>query len=101
MQLKALSESPIGRAVKYLTNQWDGLIRFLGDPRSPITSNAAEGALRALVLGRNNHFGSNSRRGTEGPGEHVRPKLTRHRSSLVTGGQVCGCEPNRRASDSS
>ncbi|MBK6685249.1 MAG: transposase [Deltaproteobacteria bacterium] len=36
-QVKALSESPIGRAVKYLTNQWDGLIRFLGDPkiRSP------------------------------------------------------------------
>ena len=28
MQVKALSESPLGRAVKYLVNQWDGLIRL-------------------------------------------------------------------------
>ena len=63
--IRALKDSPIGRAAKYLENQWDGLIRFLDDPRIPITSNAAEGALRCLVLGRNNHFGSKSKRGTE------------------------------------
>ena len=51
--------------MKYLENQWAGLIRFLDDPRIPITSNAAEAALRCLVLGRNNHFGSKSKRGTE------------------------------------
>ena len=65
MEIRALKESPIGRAVTYLENQWEGLIRFLDDPRIPITSNAAEAALRCLVLGRNNHFGSKSKRGTE------------------------------------
>lgn len=64
-EVRALSDSPIARAVKYLENQWAGLIRFLDDPRIPITSNAAEAALRCLVLGRNNHFGSKSKRGTE------------------------------------
>lgn len=37
----------------------------LSDPRVPITSNAAEAALRCLVLGRSNHFGSKSERGTQ------------------------------------
>jgi transposase len=64
-EVRALPESPVGRAVKYLVNQWDGLLRFLSDPRVPLTSNAAEAALRCLVLGRNNHFGSKSKRGTE------------------------------------
>jgi transposase len=65
MEIRALRESPIARAVVYFQNQWTGLVRFLDDPRIPITSNAAEAALRCLVLGRNNHFGSKSKRGTE------------------------------------
>ncbi len=65
MQIRALRESPIGRAVRYLQNQWTGLIRFLDHPGIPLTSNLAEAALRCLVLGRNNHFGSRSKRGTE------------------------------------
>jgi len=85
-QVKALSESPIGRAVKYLTNQWDGLIRFLGDPKIPITSNAAEGALRALVLGRNNHFGSKSKRGTE---------VSAMMYSLIESARLNGLDPAR------
>ena len=40
-------------------------MRFVDDPRVPLTSNAAERSLRGLVLGRNNHFGSRSERGTE------------------------------------
>lgn len=59
-QICALAERPIDRTAKYLENQWVGLTRFVRDPRIPITSNAAEGALRALVLGRNYHFGSES-----------------------------------------
>lgn len=65
MEIRALPESPIGRAVRYLENQWAGLIRFLDQPEVPLTSNLAEAALRGLVLGRNNHFGSRSKRGTE------------------------------------
>ena len=34
-------------------------------PRVPLTSNAVERSLRGPVLGRNNHFGSRSKRGTE------------------------------------
>jgi transposase len=64
-EVKALPSSPIAQAVKYLENQWFGLIRFLDDPQVPITSNMAEASLRGLVLGRNNHFGSRSQRGTE------------------------------------
>jgi transposase len=65
MELKALPKTPIAQAVKYLENRWDGLARFVDDPRVPMTSNGAERALRGLVLGRNNHFGSRSKRGTE------------------------------------
>lgn len=65
MEVKALRESPIAKAVKYLENRWEGLTRFLHDGRIPITSNGVEAALRNPVLGRNNHFGSKSVRGTQ------------------------------------
>lgn len=65
MEVKALRESPIAKAVKYLENRWEGLTRFLADGRIPITSNGVEAALRNPVLGRNNHFGSKSVRGTQ------------------------------------
>ena len=64
-QARVLPRSPIAAAIKYLENRWDGLVRFVDDARVPTTSNAAERALRGLVLGRNNHFGSRSQRGTE------------------------------------
>jgi len=40
----------------------DGL---LDDPRVPLDNNAAERALRGVVVGRKNHYGSRSKRGTE------------------------------------
>jgi hypothetical protein len=42
-----------------------GLIRFLDDPRIPIHTNQVERQLRSPVVGRKNHLGSKSRRGTE------------------------------------
>lgn len=44
---------------------WPGLTRFLDDPRIPIDNNATERALRSPVVGRKNHYGSRSVRGTE------------------------------------
>ncbi len=44
---------------------WEGLTRFIDDPRIPLDNNATERALRGLVVGRKNHYGSKSRRGTE------------------------------------
>lgn len=45
---------------------WDGgLLRFLDDPNVPLDNNGAERCLRGVVVGRKNHYGSRSLRGTE------------------------------------
>ena len=48
-----------------MLERWVGLTRFLDDPRIPLDNNAAERALRGPVVGRKNHYGSKSVRGTE------------------------------------
>ncbi|HEY3321229.1 MAG TPA: IS66 family transposase [Planctomycetota bacterium] len=62
---RELPRSGLGEALGYLLNQEVGLRRFLDDSRIPIDNNATEAAQRGVVLGRNNHLGSRSRRGTE------------------------------------
>ena len=47
-----------------MLERWDGLTRFLTDRRIPLDNNAAERALRGPVVGRKNHYGSRSIRGT-------------------------------------
>jgi hypothetical protein len=44
---------------------WPGLTRFLDDARIPLDNNATERGLRGMVVGRKNHYGSRSQRGTE------------------------------------
>lgn len=58
-----LKRSDFGKAVAYLLSHWQGLVRFLDDPMVPLDNNQAERALRGLVLGRKNHYGSRSQRG--------------------------------------
>ena len=53
------------KAIQYTARRWSKLTRFLDDPDIPIDNNAAERALRGPVVGRKNHYGSKSRRGTE------------------------------------
>jgi transposase len=60
--LKTLS---IGHAAAYTVANWDRLTRFLGDARIPLDNNATERGIRGPVVGRKNHYGSKSRRGTE------------------------------------
>jgi transposase len=60
--LKTLS---IGKAAAYVIANWDRLTRFLEDPRIPLDNNATERGIRGPVVGRRNHFGSKSRRGTQ------------------------------------
>lgn len=67
-ELRVVPGTPLAKALTYLDNQWPGLIVFLTDPRVPITSNAAERALRAPVLGRKNYLGSRSDRGMKAAG---------------------------------
>lgn len=62
---EALPESNLGRAIKYMGSLWDGLRVFLDDPLVGLDNNGTERALRGIVLGRKNHYGSRSERGTE------------------------------------
>lgn len=60
--LKSLS---IGKAAGYAVANWDRLTRFVHDARIPLDNNATERAIRGPVVGRKNHYGSKSRRGTQ------------------------------------
>ena len=60
-----LPQSSLGKAIDYMLSLWPGLTRFLSDPRVPLDNNAAERALRGLVVGRKNHYGSHSKRGAQ------------------------------------
>jgi hypothetical protein len=46
-------DTALGRAITYLTNQWQALVRFLEDGRLRLTNNDAERQLRPIALGRN------------------------------------------------
>jgi len=61
----ALPQSALGKAIAYADGLWAGLVLFLDDPAIPLDNNATERALRGLVVGRKNHYGSKSLRGTQ------------------------------------
>ena len=65
VQVHCTPGSALAKAIEYMSNRWSKAVRFLDDPRLPLDNNAAERALRGLVVGRKNHYGSKSRRGTE------------------------------------
>lgn len=76
--------SSLATALRYAGSQWTGLIRFLDEPRVPLSNNLAERALRGAVLGRKNHYGSRSRRGTE---------VAAILYSLMESAKLCGVDP--------
>ena len=84
LSVRALPESGLGRAIAYMGKLWPGLVRFLEDPRIPLDNNATERALRGVVIGRKNHYGSRSRRGTE---------VAALFYSLVESAKLAGVEP--------
>jgi Transposase IS66 family len=57
--------SNFGKAVAYVLSHWTGLTRLLEDAAVPLDYNPAERALRGLVVGRKNHYGSRSQRGAD------------------------------------
>lgn len=81
--LKSLS---IGNASAYVIANWDRLTRFLGDARIPLDNNATERAIRGPVVGRRNHFGSKSQRGTEVAAVFY---------TLLETAKLCGVDPAR------
>jgi transposase len=60
-----LTTLSIGKAAGYTIANWDRLTRFVADARVPLDNNATERAIRGPVVGRKNHYGSKSRRGTQ------------------------------------
>lgn len=62
---KVLPSLKIGKAIEYTISLWDGLIKFIEDPLIPLDNNHLERMIRAIAIGRKNHWGSKSERGTE------------------------------------
>lgn len=59
------SHLSIGKAAAYTLGIWDRLTLFVEDARIPLDNNATERAIRGPVVGRKNHYGSKSKRGTQ------------------------------------
>ena len=60
-----LPSSLTGKALAYMVNQWDHLIRYLDDGRLEIDNNLAENAIRPFAVGRKNWLFSNSVNGAK------------------------------------
>lgn len=60
---QVLPTSATGKALNYLNNEWDKLIRYLEDGRLEIDNNGAENAIRPFVVGRKNWLFSTSVKG--------------------------------------
>ena len=57
--------SALAGAIAYMSKRWSKATLFLEHPDVPLDNNGAERAMRGPVLGRKNHYGSKSKRGTE------------------------------------
>ncbi|MGN7614562.1 IS66 family transposase, partial [Magnetococcales bacterium HHB-1] len=62
---RVLPSSATGKALNYLHEQWDYLIRYLDDGRLEIDNNAVERAIRPFTIGRKNWLFSNSTGGAK------------------------------------
>jgi transposase len=81
---RSLPQSALGKSIDYMLGMWKGLVRFLDDPRIPLDNNGTERGLRGVVVGRKNHLGSKSRRGTE---------VAALFYSLIESAKLAGVEP--------
>ena len=63
--LEIPSSYDLHKAIKDIINREESLKRFLFDPLLSPDNNATERVIRGVVVGRKNHYGSRSERGTE------------------------------------
>jgi transposase len=80
----ALPRSSLGEAITYANNLWPALERFADHPGIPPDNNGTERALRGVVVGRKNHYGSRSLRGTQ---------VAALFYSLIESAKLAGVEP--------
>lgn len=64
LRQRSSPQSGLRKAIDYMFGAWSGLTLFLDDPAVPLDNNGTERALRGAVVGRKNHYGSRSERGT-------------------------------------
>jgi transposase len=79
-----LPRSSLGEAIGYALNHWGGLVKFLDNPAIPLDTNSVERGLRPVVVGRKNHYGSRSERGT---------RVAALFYTLIESAKVVGVEP--------
>ena len=77
-------KSATGKALNYLHNEWDKLIRYLDDGRLEIDNNLAENAIRPFVIGRKNWLFSHCVNGV---------KASANLYSLIETAKANGLEP--------
>jgi transposase len=80
----ALPQSTFRDALEYMLGHWDGLTAFLDDPQVPLDNNHIERGFRGPAVGRKNHYGSKSKRGTE---------VAAIFYSLIESAKLCGLDP--------
>ena len=81
---RVLATTSFGSAIRYTLKNWERLTVFVRDPLVWLDNNRTERGLRGPVVGRRNHFGSKSARGTV-----VADTLY----SLVESAKVAGVDP--------
>ena len=64
LEQHGLPKSGLRKATDYLLEYWSGLTVFVEEPQLAIHNNLTERALRGMVIGRKNHYGSRSEAGT-------------------------------------
>jgi transposase len=84
LEERALPRSALGKAIAYTASCWEGLTRFLDDSHIPLDNNATERGMRAVAVGRKNHYGSRSERGT---------RVAALFYSLIESAKLAGVEP--------
>ncbi|HET9958923.1 MAG TPA: IS66 family transposase [Polyangiaceae bacterium] len=65
VEVTTMPGNALAKAIDYMTGVWSGLTLFLENPSVPLSNNITERANRDPVVGRKNHYGSRSKRGTE------------------------------------
>ena len=76
----------LGAAVRHTVSIWPRLKQFAGAPDVWLDNNPTERGIRGPVVGRRNHFGSKSRRGTEAAAILY---------TLIETAKVCGKSPTK------
>jgi transposase len=84
--LSQSTQSALYKACAKMANQWDGLVLFARHPSVPLHNNSTEQSQRGPVIGRNNHQGSRSARGT---------RVSAVLYTLVESAKLAGVDPER------